>query len=47
MRISHAFVAFILATGVKSISEGPLEDDWTLPGIPLSLFINKKTNPVN
>lgn len=44
MRISQAFVAVILATGVKSLPEGLLEDDWTLPGIPLSLFMNEGTN---
>lgn len=44
MRISQAFVALILATGVKSVTEGLLEDDWTLPGISLSLFTNKGTN---
>lgn len=43
MRTSQAFVAVILATGVKSVPEGLLEDDWTLPGIPLSLFMNEET----
>lgn len=44
MRISQVFVAVILAAGVKSVPEGLLEDDWTLPGIPLSLFMNEGTN---
>lgn len=44
MRKSQVFVAVILATGVKSVPEGLLEDDWTLPGIPLSLFMNEGTN---
>lgn len=44
MRISQAFVAFILATGVKSVPEGLLEDEWTLPSIPLSLYTNERAN---
>lgn len=44
MRISQALVAIILATGVKSVPQSPLDDDWTLPGIPLSLSMNEGTS---
>ena len=44
MRISQAFVAVILATGVKSVPGGLLADEWTLPSISLSLFMNEGTN---
>lgn len=45
MRISQAFVAIVLATGVKSVPQGLPGDDWNLPGIPLSLFMNEGTYP--
>lgn len=45
MRIPQAFVAIILATGVKSMLQDLPGDDWNLPGIPLSLFMNEGTSP--
>lgn len=43
MRIPQAFVAIILAIGVKSVPQGLPGDDWNLPGISLSLFMNEGT----
>lgn len=45
MRIPQTFVAIILAIGVKSVPQGLPGDDWNLPGISLSLFMNEGTNP--